>query len=441
MLKPEEYTKTVRRPYPPFFMSLIYGGIREKVFHEKLMQEVLIFTEMVKVDHVIYYPKNTLDRYGQTVPQYWMQPGILAIIEKELQEREDKLINVANGNDLKEFANAYEAYTPALTCIFSCDAPVANEVRKRLSAKISKEEVEKLMDALNIPLRDNYYKKIDRDLVIADDIDSHVREYEWIHSRYGERHPYTKDEALKKLTDINKKEFLSHWQEEKDKLQLVINKAKDILGESQIIDLMQFIIYYRTQRTDVLNKAGYLFANTLESIAKDIGLSYPELLYCTYEEITNKNIPSKDELNERIFDHVMLMEGGVIKCVVGSVVDDIRKMFAVDTGNIKEFKGVSASKGQARGVVRLIKNRDDFSRVLLGDVLVTSMTTPDMVPIMNIASSFITDEGGITCHAAIVSRELKKPCIIGTKIATQVLKDGDLVEVDADKGIVRILPN
>jgi len=51
----------------------------------------------------------------------------------------------------------------------------------------------------------------------------------------------------------------------------------------------------------------------------------------------------------------------------------------------------------------------------------------------------VTDEGGITCHAAIISRELKKPCIIGTKIATKVLKDGDLVEVDADKGIVKIL--
>jgi pyruvate,water dikinase len=51
----------------------------------------------------------------------------------------------------------------------------------------------------------------------------------------------------------------------------------------------------------------------------------------------------------------------------------------------------------------------------------------------------VTDEGGVTCHAAIVAREMKKPCIIGTKIATKVLKDGDLVEVDANKGVVKIL--
>jgi len=67
------------------------------------------------------------------------------------------------------------------------------------------------------------------------------------------------------------------------------------------------------------------------------------------------------------------------------------------------------------------------------------MTTPDFMPAMQKAAAFVTDEGGITCHAGIVARELKKPCVIGTKIATQVFKDGDLVEVDAGQGTVRII--
>ena len=74
-----------------------------------------------------------------------------------------------------------------------------------------------------------------------------------------------------------------------------------------------------------------------------------------------------------------------------------------------------------------------------GDILVTGMTRPEFVPLMKKSSAIITDEGGITCHAAIVSRELKIPCIIGTKIATQILKDGDLVEVDADNGVIKIV--
>ena len=74
-----------------------------------------------------------------------------------------------------------------------------------------------------------------------------------------------------------------------------------------------------------------------------------------------------------------------------------------------------------------------------GDVLVATMTKPDCVGAMKKAAAIITDEGGITCHAAIVARELGIPCIIGTKIATQVLRDGDEVEVDANKGTVTIL--
>jgi len=86
-----------------------------------------------------------------------------------------------------------------------------------------------------------------------------------------------------------------------------------------------------------------------------------------------------------------------------------------------------------------LKGAADVSKVKRGDILVTSMTTPELAPAMEKAAAFITDEGGILCYAAIVACEINKPCIIGTKIATKVLKDGDLVEVDAIKGIVRKL--
>lgn len=80
-----------------------------------------------------------------------------------------------------------------------------------------------------------------------------------------------------------------------------------------------------------------------------------------------------------------------------------------------------------------------LDKVQEGDVLVTQMTFPSFIVAMKRACAFVTDEGGITCHAAIVAREMQKPCIIGTKIATQVLKDGDAVEVDAENGAVRVI--
>ena len=113
------------------------------------------------------------------------------------------------------------------------------------------------------------------------------------------------------------------------------------------------------------------------------------------------------------------------------------EIVSVEEGS--QFKGLSVYKGVVKGRVRRVMGHKQIPQIIEGEILVSPMTMPDFLPAMQKASAFVTDEGGITCHAAIIAREMKKPCIVGTKIATQVLKDGDLVEVDADNGVVRIL--
>ncbi|AHM56291.1 phosphoenolpyruvate synthase PpsA [Peptoclostridium acidaminophilum DSM 3953] len=99
-------------------------------------------------------------------------------------------------------------------------------------------------------------------------------------------------------------------------------------------------------------------------------------------------------------------------------------------------KGLGASPGVVFGAVVKIKDMSELSKVKQGDILVAAMTNPDMVPAMRIAAAVVTDEGGRTCHAAIVSRELGIPCIVGSKNATVLLSDGQEVTVDATRGIV-----
>ena len=101
--------------------------------------------------------------------------------------------------------------------------------------------------------------------------------------------------------------------------------------------------------------------------------------------------------------------------------------------------GRTAYEGVVRGRVRIVNTIQDLPKFQAGEILVSCMTTPTLMSAIHHASAIVTDEGGITCHAAIVSRELKIPCITGTRNATKVLKDGDEVEVDATKGIVIIL--
>ncbi|MFA6307585.1 MAG: PEP-utilizing enzyme [Patescibacteria group bacterium] len=104
----------------------------------------------------------------------------------------------------------------------------------------------------------------------------------------------------------------------------------------------------------------------------------------------------------------------------------------------KEFvRGRTAFKGKVQGIVKVINKIKEADDLKEGEILITSMTDPRYVPAMKRAGAIVTDEGGITCHAAIVSRELKIPCVIGTKVATEIFKNGDMVEVDANSGIVR----
>ena len=122
------------------------------------------------------------------------------------------------------------------------------------------------------------------------------------------------------------------------------------------------------------------------------------------------------------------------KVVLQKIADKVRAI-----GTVQAYQEVPISPEISGKIKKIYFSVGD--RVKQGDILAASMTTPDYVSAMKKAKAIITDEGGITCHAAIVSRELGIPCVIGTKIATKALKDGDVVEVDADKGVVKILKN
>ncbi|RAP46868.1 MAG: phosphoenolpyruvate synthase [Methanosphaera sp. rholeuAM6] len=107
-----------------------------------------------------------------------------------------------------------------------------------------------------------------------------------------------------------------------------------------------------------------------------------------------------------------------------------------DSERVIITRGLGASPGLVSGTVKVIKELDELDKILDGDILVTTMTTPDMVPAMKRANGIVTDEGGVTCHAAIISRELGIPCVTGTGEATSVLEENTKVTIDGKKGIV-----
>ena len=122
----------------------------------------------------------------------------------------------------------------------------------------------------------------------------------------------------------------------------------------------------------------------------------------------------------------------------GDILSQLRIKIEEDSSSKEKnkLKGQTASPGKAKGAAKIVLTNKDLGKVKEGDILVSPMTRPDFLPAMKLASALVTDEGGITCHAAIGAREMRKPCVIGTRIASEVIKDGDIIEVDAERGIV-----
>jgi pyruvate, water dikinase len=171
------------------------------------------------------------------------------------------------------------------------------------------------------------------------------------------------------------------------------------------------------------------------------------------EDLKNKQVLTSDEiarlveLGKNIHEHYNFpqdtewaIESGKIYMLQSRPVTTLDKTSETEETEEVErtiiTKGLGASPGMASGNVKIINNTDELDKVQVGDILVTVMTTPDMVPAMKRANGIITNEGGVTCHAAIVSRELGIPCVVGTGDATEILPENSMVTLDGDKGMV-----
>jgi phosphoenolpyruvate synthase/pyruvate phosphate dikinase len=148
-----------------------------------------------------------------------------------------------------------------------------------------------------------------------------------------------------------------------------------------------------------------------------------------------------DIVNERYNLSASWLCGGKLQLVTGSAASKLKKTLLPSDNStavqVNELKGAVAYPGRVRGVVKIVNAVKDMEKFKEGDILVSYSTNPSLVPAMNKAAAIVTNTGGVTCHAAIVSRELRTPCVIGTGYATKVLRDGDVVEVNANIGIVK----
>lgn len=441
LLSVEEYEKVVRRPYPPLILPSLFLGQMNSRCLQFGAHRISPLANMLGIDGDLYYAKQEIEKVGLELFSILTTPGQLNIVQLEFEDRERILLEAATHQvNFHIFEDKLQNYCPALGIIF-CQDKFEDLIKQELSKKINETKVAEIMNLLNVPLRANVHRQEELDLLSAEDLADHIDKYKWFGVRYGEDNEYGLNEAQSKKKKIDASSFFQEYLELKNKVENSINDAKNILKNKEyLVDVIQWLVWFRTQRTDVINKATALYLPKYKAIAEDCGLTYQELLHVTRDELVENQIPPKKILNERQQGWAYYISDVENRaCVAGQGYMDIKKYMHFELGSVKQIKGSIANKGLVTGRVRLVMDLSKLDMLEKGDILVTSMTTPNMINAMKRAAAFVTDEGGITCHAAVLSREMNKPCIIGTKVATKVLKDGDMVEVYADNGIVRII--
>jgi len=213
-----------------------------------------------------------------------------------------------------------------------------------------------------------------------------------------------------------------------------INLLQD---EKIIIEILKLTELVRDKRKHIAMSGAYVLFRFLDEVVKRKGIKFKiaeRAFWFEYMDLLQNTQKIVAELKKRKEASIVL--NGLNFIYADKIIVKEKNEILQD---LKEIKGTAASKGTYKGIVKLILSRKDFKKLKKGDILVAEMTRPDFLPIMKMAGAIITDEGGLTCHAAIVSREMGIPCVVGTKVATRVLEDGQLVEVGADKGVVKII--
>ena len=199
-------------------------------------------------------------------------------------------------------------------------------------------------------------------------------------------------------------------------------------------------VWLRTARHQAasfsLTKVNY---SLLRELGRGKGAEPWDIVWSYPEELAEGNMQPASVLQARQrFPIFGTLEGEVVKLYGDSAEGLVKEVSRFFFGDAEFAKGIVANKiANISGKAKIVLTADEIGKVEPGDILIAPMTSPSFAPALEKAAAFVTDEGGILCHAAIIGREMGKSCIVGTKNATAIFKDGERVELDVEKGTVK----
>lgn len=223
---------------------------------------------------------------------------------------------------------------------------------------------------------------------------------------------------------------------------IMVKNILDVFSDKEMEKYAKMVEEARVYAEPVFTRSEEYMDSLVKIISEKTGYENDMILAMLSNEFENYlktgKLPEKNILIKRHQESVLTFDQDKREIWLDSEAAELKKIILGDEES-DVIDGETAYGGKVQGTVRIILDSSKVSQFNDGDILVAESTRPDYLPLLKKAAAIVTDAGGILCHAAIVAREMKKSCLIGTKIASKAFKDGDKVEVDADKGIVRKL--
>lgn len=401
-------------------------------------------------------------------------------VKKYLEYLKNKKLSKLNyeelANELEKFNNIYiKSFIPGMT---RPEDYLMDALKKELiNFKFTKEDIENIfskvstcpnyfplsyseepLDLLKIALNNRNGKNIEKQ------IEEHIEKYSWIKGPVEFKDTaFKREDYLERLDNLKnanieeKIENINRVRKNNDiEYKKILEQYKFSEKSKKLMKAIRDFIFLRTYTTEYSDHLFYIGRHTIfKEISNRTNIEDKDLIMLSDKELIeilkNKGIMSKEIksiLENRKKGFAMIWINGEVQTLFGDESIELQNEIASvyktlekeeNKKDIRAISGSVANKGKIRGIARVLSTYKDIYKVQKGDIIVATMTTPDYVSAMEKASGFITDEGGITCHAAILSREFNVPCIVGTINGTKEIKDGEMIELDAYNGKVYVI--
>ncbi|TKJ17798.1 hypothetical protein CEE44_04695 [Candidatus Woesearchaeota archaeon B3_Woes] len=424
MFNPKDFIKKGCWPNGEYFNGLYFRG-EDKEYHKKAMGLDYESRDLITVNDVSFFPVKDNKKYGNFIkknPQKFLKKFNKKCLKRmnDLKQYADKhknddFKNLSDEELLKEKEKFEEKVRVCIPFLFPL-LFVGDIVEEDIIKKVPNIKFDEIR-----PIRRVSAGRMNDDLLESKkSIKELEKEYAWYNMNLTRGQPLTIDD-LKEIKKSAKKT-------------IIIKVSKN-----EYVKEMQKLMWFRFERIDAYNYAFYWMFPLYSEIFRRIKVAEKYwdvfLPFELDDALISKKIPKN--LDSRFTHRGVIKEDGVIRHLTIKEFERYKREFILVKEQKDIVKGRPACPGIVKGRVKVVKGFEDIKKIKEGNILVAAETLVQYEPYLRKTKAMVVEIGGMLCHTAIFAREFKIPCIVGANNATGFFKDNDLVEVDANKGIVR----